>query len=252
MTGDKKYMIPKIIHYCWFGGKPLPELTVKCIESWKKFCPDYEIMRWDETNFDFASCDYAREAYGAKKWAFVSDYARLKVLVDYGGVYLDTDVEVIKPLDSFMNERAFSGFETDTDISTGIMACEKGFAPFCKMLSEYDKRHFIRADGSFDMTTNVSAITRYFKLRGFIPNNTKQTIDGFTVYPKDYFCPKDNATLKMEMTANTCAIHHLAASWVGPWWKFKLGVKRLIGSGITEKIIAAKRFFRRITGRSEF
>lgn len=246
MTGDKKYMIPKIIHYCWFGGKPLPELTVKCIESWKKFCPDYEIMRWDETNFDFASCDYAREAYGAKKWAFVSDYARLKVLVDYGGVYMDTDVEVIKPLDSFMNERAFSGFETDTDIPTGIMACEKGFAPFCEMLSEYDKRHFIRDDGSFDMMTNVIAITRYFKLRGFIPNNTKQTIDGFTLYPKDYFCPKNHATLKMEMTANTCAIHHFAASWVGPWWKFKLGVKRLIGSGITEKIIAAKRFFRRL------
>ena len=183
-------MIPKVIHYCWFGRNPLPELTVKCIESWKKFCPDYEIVRWDESNFDIASCDYAREAYEAKKYAFVSDYARLKVLVDHGGVYMDADVEVIKPLDKFLSEQAFSGFDSLITIPTGIMACEKGFALFADMLREYDTRHFILSDGSFDLTTNVITITNHCKPLGFIPNNTKQTINGFTLYPKDYFCPK--------------------------------------------------------------
>ena len=248
MTGDIN-MIPKTIHYCWFGGKPLPELALKCIESWKKFCPDYEIVRWDETNFDIESCAYVREAYEAKKYAFVSDYARLKVLVENGGVYMDTDVEVIKPLDKFMSEQAFSGFETDKNITTGIMACEKEFAPFREMLNEYDARHFLHSDGSFDLTTNVKVITDYWLMRGFIPNNTKQTINGFTIYPKDYFCPKSYATLKIEMTENTCAIHHFAASWLPPYGKFKQKIKRILGYRITEKIVAAKNFFRRITGR---
>lgn len=249
-------MIPKTIHYCWFGGKPLSELALKCIESWKKFCPDYEIMRWDESNFDFASCDYAREAYAAKKYAFVSDYARLKVLVDHGGVYMDTDVEVINPLDKFMSEHAFSGFESQTMIPTGIIACEKGFAMFAEMLREYDTRHFILSDGSIDLTTNVTAITNYCSLHGFIPNNTKQTINGFTLYPKDYFCPKTIEvspegilSFKMEMTENTCTIHHFAGSWLPKqtlWLKFKRRIQRLIGKKLTEKILAVKRFFRRI------
>lgn len=105
-------MIPKIIHYIWFGGNPLPELAVKCIESWKKYCPDYEIMIWDERNFDVSVCAYTKEAYDAKKWAFVSDYVRLKALYEYGGIYMDTDVELVKSLDGFLHEKAFSGFET--------------------------------------------------------------------------------------------------------------------------------------------
>ena len=140
-------MIPKVIHYCWFGGKPLPELARKCLASWKKFCPDYEIVRWDESNFDVACCDYVKEAYEAKKWAFVSDYARLKALVDNGGVYMDTDVEVIRPLDEFLRHEAFSGFEDDKMISTGIMASVKGFAPFAEMLADYHTRHFYRRRG---------------------------------------------------------------------------------------------------------
>ncbi|MBQ7544534.1 MAG: hypothetical protein IJT02_06275 [Synergistaceae bacterium] len=140
-------MIPKVIHYCWFGGKPLPELAQKCLASWEKFCPDYEIVRWDESNFNVNCCDYVREAYEAKKWAFVSDYARLKVLVDNGGVYMDTDVEVIKPLDEFLVHEAFSGFESEKAIPTGIMACEKGFAPFAEMLADYHTRHFYRRGG---------------------------------------------------------------------------------------------------------
>ena len=111
-------MIPKIIHYCWFGGKPLPELAQKCIASWKKYCPDYEIKEWNESNFNLNSCDYVREAYEAKKWAFITDYVRLYAMVTEGGIYMDTDVEVIKPLDPFLKHKAFSGFEDEVSIPT--------------------------------------------------------------------------------------------------------------------------------------
>ena len=123
-------MIPKTIHYCWFGGNPLPDLAVKCIDSWKKYCPDYEIKEWNEKNFNLDACPYVREAYEAKKWAFVSDYARLYAMVTEGGIYMDTDVEVLKPLDEYLDNLAFSGFQTEKEIPTGIMACEKGFPLF--------------------------------------------------------------------------------------------------------------------------
>ena len=241
-------MIPKVIHYCWFGGNPLPELAQKCLASWKKFCPDYEIMCWDETNFDVNCCDYVREAYEAKKWAFVSDYARLKALVDVGGVYMDTDVEVIRPIDAFLSEEAFSGFESIKMILTGIMACKKGFAPFAEMLADYHSRHFLKKDGGYDMTTNVEMITNYFSQHGFIPNNTKQTVKGFTIYPTDFFCPKDYLTRKIIITDNTHTIHHFAGSWSSPYRNFVGMVKRLIGVRLTEKVIRIKRFFRRILG----
>ena len=113
-------MIPKKIHYCWFGGNPLPELAIKCLESWKKYCPDYEIIEWNETNFNLDSCEYVREAYQAKKWAFVSDYARLKVVYDNGGIYLDTDVELIKSLDRLLKNKSFFGTETTGVVATGL------------------------------------------------------------------------------------------------------------------------------------
>lgn len=115
-------MIPKIIHYCWFGGNPLPELAVKCIESWKKYCPDYEIKRWDESNFDLKCCDYVKEAYQAKKWAFVSDYVRFKVLYDEGGLYFDTDVELIKPIDDILARGPFMGVEVGQPINERLQA----------------------------------------------------------------------------------------------------------------------------------
>lgn len=206
-------MIPKIIHYCWFGGNPLPELAEKCIVSWQKYCPEYQVKRWDESNFDINCCDYVREAYNAKKWAFVSDYARLYVLVKYGGVYMDTDVEVIKNIDAFLNNHAFSGFEKEDAIPTGIMACEKDFPLFGQLLSDYDNRHFSLPNGEYDMSTNVEAITSHLLKKGLILNNTLQVIDGFALYPKDFFCPKNYETGKIEITENTCTIHHFSASW---------------------------------------
>ena len=207
--------IPKKIHYCWFGGNPLPELAKKCIASWKKYCPDYEIVEWNENNFDISSAPlYVREAYEAKKWAFVTDYVRLYAMVNYGGVYMDTDVEVIKPLDPFLSQRAFSGFEDETHIPTGIMACEKDFPLFSELLKYYDTASFYNEDGSMNTTTNVSVITHMCLSRGLVQNNTYQVLDGFALYPRDVFCPIEFDTLKLRKTKNTVTIHWFAGSWL--------------------------------------
>ena len=207
-------MIPKIIHYCWFGGKPMPELAKKCIDSWKKFCPDYEIKRWAESNFDLNYNYYVREAYDAKKWAFVTDVVRLYVLVHYGGIYMDTDVEVLKPIDSFLKYEAFSGFESQTEISTGIMASEKNQVLFMELLNDYTDEHFLNDDGTYNTTTNVIRITNSLLKYGLIPNNKFQTVRGFTLFPKNYFCPKDYKTRKIKLTKNTFTIHHFDGSWM--------------------------------------
>ena len=206
-------MIPKIIHYIWFGGNPLPEDAVKCINSWKKYCPDYEIKEWNESNFDINASGYMKEACAAKKWAFASDYARLSVLVEYGGIYMDTDVEVVKPLDEFLSLHAFSGFETEKSVPTGLMACEKGHAFFKKLLHDYDGMHFIDKNGNYDLTTNVTRITKACLDGGLILNNQKQEIDGFTLYPNDFFCPLNHDDGKLYTTDNTHTIHWFAGSW---------------------------------------
>ena len=159
-------MIPKIIHYCWFGGNPLPEDAQKCIASWKKYCPDYEIREWNEENFDIQSNDYVKEAYEAKKFAFVTDYVRLYALIAYGGIYMDTDVEVVKSLDAFLKHKAFSGFESSNSIPTRLMASEKDYPLFKTLMDDYENRHFLKEDGSFDMTTNTVTITNLCKQIG--------------------------------------------------------------------------------------
>ena len=223
-------MIPKIIHYCWFGGNHLPLLATECIESWKKVCPDFEICLWNEENFDLNANDYVKEAYANKKWAFVTDYVRLYVLYKFGGVYMDTDVELLKSLDPFLIEKGFSGFENEHSVPTGIMASEKGNGFLKKLLEDYRDRHFVKEDGSLDMTTNTKAITDLATTFGLVLNNSKQTIDDFTFYPNDYFCPKDSRTLKVHMTANTVAIHHFNGSWGdSKGKKFKDFLKKILG-----------------------
>lgn len=206
-------MIPKIIHYCWFGGNPLPEDALRCIASWKKYCPDYEIKEWNEKNFDLDCCPYVREAYDAKKWAFITDYVRLNVLVNEGGIYMDTDVEVLKPLDCFLSEKAFSGFENPEAVPTGIMAAERNHPFFIRLLNYYNDKHFLKEDGSLDLTTNVVTITNMCLEAGLKLNNEKQIIEDFTLYPKEYFCPKSYKTGKIIITENTYTIHHFCGSW---------------------------------------
>ncbi len=207
-------MIPKKIHYCWFGGKTLPLLAQTCIKSWKKYCPDYELVRWDEDSFDIHSAPlYVQQAYQVKKWAFVTDYVRLYAMVNYGGIYMDTDVEVIKPLDKFLDHRAFSGFEDEKNIPTGIMASEKDFALFKQLLNYYDDALFINDDGSYNTKTNVETITEACLEKGLMQNNTFQIIDGFALYSNDVFCPKSYVDGIIRQTDNTVCIHHFNGSW---------------------------------------
>lgn len=206
-------MIPKIIHYCWFGGNPKPELAQKCMKSWAQYCPDYRVMEWNEECFDVSSFLYTKQAYEAKKWAFVTDVVRLYALYQYGGVYMDTDVEVVKPLDRFLEHRAFSGFEDETQIPTGIMAAEPGHPLIKKLLDHYENRPFL-IDGAPDLTTNVTVITALLAAEGFKANNQLQEVAGITLYPYDFFCPCDHRTMRVTRTGNTHTIHHFAGSWL--------------------------------------
>lgn len=221
-------MIPKIIHYCWFGKGAMPELAKKCIASWEKYCPEYKIIQWNEDNFDISCCDYVKEAYENKKYAFVADYARLWAMYEFGGVYMDTDVEVKKNLDEFLKNRAFSGFENDTKIQTGIMACEKGFPLFSDLLNYYRGRHFVNESGELDTKTNVLIITEILLNRGFVPNGKYQEIDGFAIYPRDYFCPLDDATGVVHNTENTAVIHWFSKSWIPKSVRFRSKITRII------------------------
>lgn len=207
-------MIPKVIHYIWFGGGQLSPLAKKCMESWERYCPDYVIKRWDESNFDVNCSRYCAEAYNAGKWAFASDYARLWVLVNYGGVYMDVDVELVAPIDEFLAHQAFAGFESASRVSTGILAAEAHHPLFVGLLEEYDGRRFVNPNGSYDDMTNVIAVTKALLEHGLHPNGKTQTVGGLTVFPVDYFCPKDLDTNQVTITANTRAIHHFDGSWV--------------------------------------
>lgn len=211
-------MIPKVINYCWFGKGKKSELIEACIKSWKKYCPDYEIVEWNEDNFDIHSNKYVEEAYNAKKWAFVTDYVRLYALYHNGGIYLDTDVEIIKPIDTFLENNAFSGFETDKYIPTAIMGAEKGNEWIEYLLSYYDSKRFIKEDGEYDLTTNVITISKMTVEKYDIElNGELQEISNiFKIYPKDYFCPKDYETGDINLTENTVCIHHFNASWHKP------------------------------------
>lgn len=238
-------MIPKKIHYCWFGGNPLPPLAKKCIASWRKYCPDYEIIEWNEQNFDLHYNDYVWEAYQARKWAFITDVVRLYALVTQGGIYMDTDVEVIKPLDELLDCEAVSGFESETRIPTGLMACRAGQPLFQELLDDYKGAHFRNPDGTLNLTTNVSRITRVCLRHGLKLNNTLQTVDGFTLLPKDYLCPKDLNTRKLELTEHTLCIHHFDGSWLPKSYRFKMALafklKKLLPPSLMETLFRIKR-----------
>ena len=224
---DKK-VIPKIIHYCWFGGNDLSELAKKCISSWRKYCPDYEIIEWNESNFDINLCQYVREAYKEKKWAFVSDYARFWILYNFGGIYMDTDVELIKSIDDLVEYGSYMGCEPtlqDMDtkeklrkmrfvVNPGLgLAAPKHHPFFYEILECYNKKSFYKDSGELDLTTVVHTTTLLLNKYGFEGGNTVCKIAGMNIYPAEYFCPKDYLTGKIHMTVNTHSIHHYTASW---------------------------------------
>jgi len=231
--------IPKIIHYCWFGRNPLPPLAIKCIESWKKYLPDYEIKEWNEDNFDVNIIPYTAEAYKAKKYAFVSDYARFWILYKYGGLYFDTDVEVIRPMDEIIQRGAFMGFEMDSkDNKCGTVAPGLGLGTlpktnlYAELLKMYDGVHFIVGVGSLNQKTIVEYTTEVLIAKGLDNKKGIQLIEGVYIYPSEYFCPRDIVTKRMHITDNTRTIHHYAGSWCD--YKKKYSLKNRIRSLLPE------------------
>lgn len=216
-------MIPKVIHYCWFGGNPIPEEYLRYMESWKRFFPDYEIRRWDESSFDVDAVPFTKEAYGVGKFAYVSDYARLKILYERGGVYFDTDVEVIRSLDDIIAKGAFMGFEKNTNARPGEMlsvnvglgfAVEAGNPIIREVLDFYESHHYIYPDGHMEQIPIVPIVTKVLKEHGLNRTDVPTVVDGITVYPWDYFCPIEFMGRKLEITPNTRTIHHYSATWM--------------------------------------
>lgn len=237
----------KIIHYFWFSDDPLPPMVQKCIESWKKFFPDYELKWWNSKNYDVNKCDYTREAWQAKKYAFLTDYARFDVLYHYGGIYFDTDVEVIKDMSDIIKRGPYMGLEAGTiksfiksnkkkarsfnhsrvDPGQGMYAYP-GLPLFKSVLDDYGSRHFIKSDGKFDQTNLPQYVSRSMRKHQVILKDGLAYCEGIYIYPKDYFCPLSYITKRLKITKNTRSVHWYNASWL-PKWVLKLN-KLFFGS----------------------
>ena len=208
-------MIPKKIHYCWIGGNPLPASAKKCIESWKKYCPDYEIIEWNETNYDFTKNQYMKDALAAKKWGFVPDYARLDIIYQHGGIYLDTDVEIVRSFDDLLLNGGVAGFESPEYVNFGQgFAAEANNSVIKTLRDSYDELEFKNPDGSLNLIPSPVLNTQKLCELGLQRNGEKQVLaDGFVVYPTDYFCPKSMNDGIIRETENTYSIHHFDATW---------------------------------------
>lgn len=234
--------IPKVIHYCWFGNKEKPKFIKRCIESWKIQLSDYEIMEWNESNFDINMNNFVKQAYEAGKFAFVSDYARVYALYNYGGIYLDTDVEVIKNFDSFLHHSSFWGFEEKNYIATSTIGSIKGNPLIKKFLDEYEDKSFILSDGSYDISTNVSLVTETFEELGIKRNGLYQELkDLAVVYPKVYFSPYDYINCISHITDKSYAVHHFYKSWVSISQRIKFKIKKILADLIGGENIAKLR-----------
>lgn len=245
-------MIPQKIHYCWFGGKPLNTLGEKCLKSWKKYFPDYEIIEWNESNFDFNCCQYVKEAYEAKKWAFVSDYVRYKVLYEQGGVYFDTDVEVVKSFNDVLEKGSFMGcenpvIEIDVAVNPGIgCAAEPRLDFYKEVLDDYEKSSFLNEDGTLNLYTIVERTTDLLKKHGLENTTDIQCVADINIYPAEYFCPIDLRDGVLRITENTYSIHHYAASWESKYSIIRGKIYRFINRNFGERVADA---FKKFLGR---
>lgn len=227
-------MIPKVIHYCWFGYDQIPEKYIQYMKSWEKYCPDYEIKKWDISNFDCFANQYCKEAYEAKQWAFVSDYARLYIIYHYGGIYLDTDVELLQSLTPLIEDGdGFIGFQNPMEVNTGL-----GFAAapsndcIKKMLDIYETRSFHLSDGSLNRipcpaANTVGLMDKGLKIGKKYSKNIQQ-LEGIRVYPEEFFNPLNADTQKLSITNNTYTIHQYTASWLENGSKVKQKIKKII------------------------
>ena len=223
-------MLPKIIHYCWFGGNEKPEQAKKCIASWMNCCPDYELREWNEDNFSLEACpQYVRDAYAAKKYAYVTDYVRLNVLYRFGGFYMDTDVELLNNLDDFLEDEGVIGFENDQFVNSGqMLAAEAGHPVLREMMDCYDKIQFYKADGSMYLLGCPHVNTDVLVRHGLVRNGQEQKVAGFHIYPADWFNPLDSATGELIKTPNTVSVHWYSMSWISPWRRLRVKIMRRV------------------------
>ena len=228
-------MIPKRIVYVWFGKGQKSKLINQCISANKKVLSDWEFVEYTEDNYDISTCQYIKEAYKERKYAFASDFARFDILYKYGGVYVDTDVEFLKePPESFFKDSGFAGVEDNGKIAPGLVfACEPLNPIVKEILDSYKKDKFLLEDSKLNLKTVVDRVTEIFETHGFIINGEEQVIEGFHIYPKEYFCAYDFITRDFIITDDTVSIHHYAASWI-PWHRkltkhFKKLICRIIG-----------------------
>ncbi|KPL57774.1 glycosyltransferase family 32 protein [Rossellomorea vietnamensis] len=221
--------IPNTIHYCWFGGKEKPDIVKRCLDSWKKHLHDYEIIEWNESNFNITQNAYVKQAYDSRKYAFVSDYVRVYALYNYGGIYLDTDVEVFKSFDDLLHHESFWGFEQGNFVATSTIGATKENPLIKLFLDSYESRTFIRDDGSFDELTNVATVTSILKDMGLKRDGNYQEIkDIGAFYPQSFFSPYDYINCRSMKNENTYAMHHFYKSWLPFRAKIKNNVKKLI------------------------
>lgn len=243
-------MIPKIIHYCWLSNDPYPKEIAQCISSWKKNLPDYEIWLWDFNRFDKASSKWVSEAFDNRKYAFAADYIRAYALYHHGGIYLDSDVEVLKPYDEFLQNPYMIGYENGSEsIEAACMGAEKGHPLFAALLEYYDGRSFVKPDGSFDMipmpSVMASLINGNYTVKSLQLNDTFDTDTAtLCVYPSDYFSPIDLRTMKLKLTPHTVSIHRLAASWESSRHRIRKRIQKLVGPALSTAIVQVKDFFR--------
>ncbi|MCF7568649.1 glycosyl transferase [Sabulilitoribacter arenilitoris] len=232
-------MIPKIIHYCWLSGDEFPPLIQKCIDSWKVKLPDYEFILWDTNRFPLEKNDWVREAFETKKYAFAADYIRLYAVYNYGGIYLDTDVEVIKSFNDLLNRPYIAGAEGLGIIEAGVFGAEKNNAWVKQCLDYYNEKSFINDDGTFNtltlpriMMSQISKTRTFKEVHPSLLEASLQIDDTGTLYmfPKDFFCAKNHGTGMIEKTDNTYSIHHFAMSWIAKERTFLPNIKRKLMS----------------------
>ena len=218
IKGDE-CVIPKIVHYCWFGNNPKSKLIKKCIASWKKFLPEWEIIEWNESNYDVYKNEYISAAYKEQKWAFVVDFARFDILNEYGGVFFDADVELLKTIpETLLEHQAFTGFETEKNVAPGLVFASTSKHPMlAEIINVYENKKFgEKIDGKTE--TIVDIVTNILEKNGLVKNNLIQDINGIVIYPKEFFCCFNHETQNFEIQPETISIHHYAASW-SPWYR---------------------------------
>ncbi|MGE7120740.1 glycosyltransferase family 32 protein [Peribacillus sp. NPDC046944] len=234
--------IPKVIHYCWFGGKDKPDIVNKCMDSWRKHLSEYEIIEWNEDNFNLNINTYVQEAYTTQKFAFVSDYVRVHTLYHMGGIYLDTDVEIFKSFDDLLHHDSFWGFEQENYIATSTIGATKENELIKMFLDSYEKKSFIKEDGSLDQLTNVAIVTKLIENLGLIKNGEYQELQDMGVfYPQTYFSPYDYINCRTLITGETYAMHHFYKSWLPARVRFKSKLKKMLSRVIGGNNIAKLR-----------